>query len=386
MKKYKLTPEHKVQLKPWTDRWIANAMSTKPMDNADRAAMRVAIKGLYESAGLESPPDHRIVFVPSPFVLRFASGFAAATWYLKKNKKPATYAATDDATRAATDDATYDATDAATDDATRAATDDATDAATDAATYDATYASERKWFVFPIDEVVNLSFRLKLGKFGLMCASSIYWKCYQGGNQWSGWTAFLSFFKDVAKLPLDYSKYEHWEKSTIHGGPRIMHEKFCMICDRPEILLVDAQNRPHCDTGPFCKWRDGSALYSIHGVRVPKFVVETPDKITVEVIEKENNAEVRRIMIQRYPGGQAKWMMDTGAVLQHRDKRGKLWRKSRKDDTDMVILEVLNSTPEPDLSIKTYHLRVPPEMKTATEASAWLSYQTVKTYNPQIET
>ncbi len=49
---YSLTEEHRAQLKPWAYRWIANAMSTRPMDDADRAVMRIAVRGLYESARL----------------------------------------------------------------------------------------------------------------------------------------------------------------------------------------------------------------------------------------------------------------------------------------------------------------------------------------------
>jgi hypothetical protein len=43
------------------------------MTDADRAACREAVKGLYLAANLTPPPDHRIVFVPSPFVMRFAA-------------------------------------------------------------------------------------------------------------------------------------------------------------------------------------------------------------------------------------------------------------------------------------------------------------------------
>ena len=36
MKKYSLTPEHEAQMKPWADKWIANAFSTKPMDDKEK--------------------------------------------------------------------------------------------------------------------------------------------------------------------------------------------------------------------------------------------------------------------------------------------------------------------------------------------------------------
>ncbi|UXR63412.1 SLC13 family permease [Bdellovibrio bacteriovorus] len=85
MKKYTLTEEHRALLKPHADKWIANAMSTKAMDDHDREEMKKAIKGLYEAAKMTPPPENRIVFVPSPFVARFAGGFAAAIWWLRKN-------------------------------------------------------------------------------------------------------------------------------------------------------------------------------------------------------------------------------------------------------------------------------------------------------------
>ena len=74
-------PEHRARLGEWADRWIANALNCTPMDDAERDVMRAAIFGLYEAAGLE--PPSRIVFVPSPLVLRLAGGFAAGIFHLR---------------------------------------------------------------------------------------------------------------------------------------------------------------------------------------------------------------------------------------------------------------------------------------------------------------
>jgi hypothetical protein len=66
------------RLETWKDFWIENVLSTTAMTEEDREACRAAVLGMYAAAGLPAPK--RIVFVPSPFALRFAGGFAAAIW------------------------------------------------------------------------------------------------------------------------------------------------------------------------------------------------------------------------------------------------------------------------------------------------------------------
>jgi hypothetical protein len=219
---------------------------------------------------------------------------------------------------------------------------------------------------------------------GLICAQKA--SCMgNGGNQYSAWCAYLSFFHRVVELGLpEYEKWQHYEQAAIHSGPRVMHENFCIISDRPETLLVDNQNRPHCDTGPFCKWRDGSALYAVHGVRVPAWVIETREKITVDSIAEEDNAEVRRVMISRY--GEGRYLIDSGAKEISRDKTGTLYRKEIQNDEPLVMVRVENSTPEKDGTAKSYFLRVPPDIQTAKDAVAWTFGVDADEYTPEIET
>jgi hypothetical protein len=480
-KLYELTDEHRAQLAPWRDKWIANAMSTAPMSEAEKAAAREAVKGLYRAANLEPPPDHRIVFVPSPFVMRFVGGFAAALWHLRDRAatraategatdaatdaatsaatKAATWAATDAATSAATKDATKDATWAATDAATwaategatsaatraatRAATEGATDAATDAATWaategatdaatkaatwaatdaatkaatwaategatsaatwaateDATWAAtkaatsaatsaatwaatedatsaatedatkaatrdatEDAWYPDLRRSMQRLAATLggRAAPLLLSCAAHAS-RMWNGGNQWSGYSAYLSFFRHIARLPIDYSGWQHYETLALVSGPRILHAKFAIISDRPERLTVDAQNRPHCDDGPFCRWGDGTALYSSHGVRVPRYVAERPELITVARIEAETNAEVRRVMIDRF--GTARFIRESGAKPVHADATGTLYERNFADGTRALVCHVVNSTPEADGSAREFWLRVHHELR-----------------------
>ena len=392
-KLYNLSDEHRAQLKPWADKWIANAMSVAPMTEKDRAICRDAVRELYRLAGKTPPPDHRIVFVSSPFVARFAAGFAAAVWWLRKNPKSElnTRAATDDATRAATNDATRAvtnaatiaatiaatdaATDGATDDATRAvtraATDDATRAATHEATTDATDGrlikhDHSKWYVIPgINQIVEFGDSLAGNRLALRCAQEA-WKIYQGGNQWSAWSSYLSFFRHVAKLDIAWEKWDCWEKLSEHSGWRFVHEEFCIISDRPEVLKVDEDNRPHCEDGPFCRWRDGTELYSLRGVRLPAHWVLTPaHAISPQSVLAEKNVDIRRELIRKIG------IESMLTALPHKvlDTEGnyQLIRIDFPDGPqDTRYLKMLNP------SINVYHLEgVERECNTVQEAKNW---------------
>lgn len=334
-KKYKLLPEHEARFPEWRGRWIANAMSTAPMTDEDRRICVEAVHGMYAAAGRESP---RVVFVPSPFVAAFAGGFAAAIWYRRKTR-----AATRDATRAATWDATRPATRPATGDATR---DDLS-----------------KWYVVPGD-MRALAAEIGVGDFGLRCAAQA-WRMWQGGNQWAGYDAFLSFFQDVAGLTLDYSAYRHWRALAEHSGPRIVHDEFCIISDRPRVLRVDDQSRPHCEDGPFCRWSDGSALYSWRGVRVPaKWIMD--EKPTAREALTWPNIEERRAACEIVGWANVLDQLDAQVIDEDGDPQiGTLLRVTLPDVGTKQFLRVTCGTG------RTFALPVPPDMETAIQANAW---------------
>ena len=198
----------------------------------------------------------------------------------------------------------------------------------------------------------QISTAMGVGQFGLDCASNT-WRMWQGGNQWCGYDAFLSFFQDVAGLDLpEYRTYAPWRTLAERSGPRVVHPDFCIISDRPEILTVNDRNQPHNENGPFCRWRDGSALYAIHGVRLPGWIVERPDLITIEKIHAENNSEIQRIMIERF--GWDRYAAECGAsVIDHDERYGTLMRGPAG-----MFLRVVNRSPEPDGTFRNYILPV----------------------------
>ncbi|HUD75311.1 MAG TPA: hypothetical protein VMQ76_09590, partial [Terracidiphilus sp.] len=128
------------------------------------------------------------------------------------------------------------------------------------------------------------------------------------------------------------------------------------------VEIVGGNRRLHCETGPAVE-SDAEGLYFWHGVIVPAFVVTRPDWITMSHIDSEENAEVRRVMMERY--GMARYLFDSHAVELHKDDYGTLYRKEIPGDEPLVMVKVVNSTIEPDGSFKEYTLRVPPNITTA---------------------
>lgn len=136
------------------------------------------------------------------------------------------------------------------------------------------------------------------GDFGLACAA-MWGASYQGGNMWAPWECYLSAMRDVIGLRLpEYDAYLHWEEAAVHGGFRVMHEKFCMVCDFPERLLLDRHGRPHCDDGPSHRWRDGWSLYYWHGVRVPPHWIENREALDAAEVLAQASIEQQRAGMQ----------------------------------------------------------------------------------------
>ena len=201
------------------------------------------------------------------------------------------------------------------------------------------------------------------------------------GSHDAGWLSLYDFFhlagvKEVSRLAplMDLAQCCGW------WAPR---RGYVIFQDRHCELYRDPENRIHNENGPAVLYRDGFAVYAIHGARVPKELIEDPAWLTVDRIELEENREVRRIMVDRY--GYDRYLRESGAQKVHSDDWGTLWRKDQKGDEPICMVEVLNSTPEPDGSIKTYWLRVPPEMQRAKQAIAWTFGKEEEEYKPAIQ-
>ncbi|WP_069740045.1 DUF6745 domain-containing protein [Streptomyces sp. EN27] len=147
------------------------------------------------------------------------------------------------------------------------------------------------------------------------------------------------------------------------------YEHAVVITERPDVLHRDEAGRLDHGEGPALAYGDGFALHAWRGMPVPAAFLAELSSLTPERIRAEENAELRRVMLEYY--GYDRYLTESGAEPVHRDETGILWRIALDGDEDVVMVEVVNSTPEPDGTYRTYWLRVPPTTRTAKDGVAW---------------
>jgi len=162
------------------------------------------------------------------------------------------------------------------------------------------------------------------------------------------------------------------------------YERVVVISERPEALHRDEAGRLDRGDGPALAYRDGFSLHAWRGMPVPAEFLAELNTLTPRRIREEENAELRRVMLEFY--GYDRYLSESGAEPVHRDETGILWRIALDGDEDVVMVEVVNSTPEPDGTHRTYWLRVPPTTRSAKEGVAWTFGLSGDVYAPVLQT
>lgn len=123
------------------------------------------------------------------------------------------------------------------------------------------------------------------------------------------------------------------------------------------------------------RYRDGWGVWSIHGTRVIERVVLHPETLTVAEIRAEPNAEVRRVMRERY--GDGRYLVDIGAQVLDMDSVpvDRLAPRSRAILRALVVDDEQHRwlVASDGSTRRVYHLRVPDGASTCREAHNALS-------------
>lgn len=160
-------------------------------------------------------------------------------------------------------------------------------------------------------------------------------------------------------------------------------DKILYLCKKPLQFNMNASGQVHNENGPATTWEDGYETYAWRGITVPENFIMHPERISHQEITNEVNAEIRRVMIDRY--GDKRYLQDAGAKIVSEDETGILYRMELPGDEPIVMVKVKNSTPEPDGTYKHYYLRVPPNIVTAKQAVAWTFGLAENEYKPDLQ-
>jgi hypothetical protein len=162
------------------------------------------------------------------------------------------------------------------------------------------------------------------------------------------------------------------------------YAEVAILTERPVALHRDNVGRLHHGDGPALAYPDGYALHAWRGMPIPTDLVAELPHLTAERIGAERNAELRRVMLEHY--GYERYLRESGAQRVQSDECGTLWRLTFRNDEALTMVEVVNSTPEPDGVHRVYWLRVPPGTGTAREGVAWTFGLTAEEYAPLVQT
>ena len=186
-----------------------------------------------------------------------------------------------------------------------------------------------------------------------------------GAPEWLGYAVLRDYADQVLGIPLDRG----FIALVASCGLFWVFDGICFAAERPSHISRDEAGRLHGEVGPSLAFPSGWSWWHWHGTEVPQYLIEEPQRITIDDIERMGHAGLRRIMIERYRHGEevrgiAAYLRDAGGVrLDHDEVFGTLWRQSVAGEEPLVMIEVVNHTPEPDGSYRHYFLRADPQLR-----------------------
>ena len=109
-----------------------------------------------------------------------------------------------------------------------------------------------------------------------------------------GWVSFYDYFRRLNYFEFnwdDFINFKELLKSGIYDF--VAFEKILFASSSPAEIHRDNNNRLHSTTKPSVFFKDGYALYAIHGRILPEWIWKEKNKITKKQFLEESNAEIR---------------------------------------------------------------------------------------------
>jgi len=203
---------------------------------------------------------------------------------------------------------------------------------------------------------------VSFGVSGLMC---------DWGQHDVGWLAFYDYFRRIG-VRYDPEKNRLLDAFMVIArscGWWWPMDEAVILSDRPAEIHTAMRNERHVlhnVNGPAIRYRDGFAVYAVMGARVPAWIIEKPESIVAKDVLIEQNAEVRRVMIDLMTPAKFFAQADPQVLDEDHDESDmprRLLRIDLNEDEPYVVLEVQC----PSTGHKAM-LRVSPDNRTCLQA------------------
>ena len=355
-----LTTEQTARMPEWVDQWTRLGLSTEP---ADWDTFEKAVRDCYRLSGFEPVP---VVRVASPLAVAIAGPAATLICELierglwESDQEPGS--------------------------AVGSAVGSGVESAVESGVWSTVWSTVWSAVWSTVESAESLSPVGVIAYRATMEIINRMWTNYLGGQFWPAWPAYMSYFREVAGLALGGNLWDRsiaYEQTCASAGWWFPTRRFVMVSDRPASISYEgspAGNRLHNETGPAIAWRDGYALYFVHGTRVPGWIIEDPSKVTPEAIMAEPNTEIRRVMVERYGWERFATVAQLRLVDEQPDPGNPGFSLRLFDLPDRLLAGVPvrllvchNASPERDGRRKVYGLTVEAQHSDAVAAAASLA-------------
>lgn len=304
--------------------WRTRARSVRQLGDGERAEVRGLVRELYDSRRWKPVPESRVVFSPSPFVTVVAAGLLAVYWSSRKTSRSPLKSRPDSeilrmifgkiANKSVETSCSliYDQVNQSCrqlsymiSSAVEVGSDlvaDVVDEGEPILKYLAGAVRNPRVFESLVETCRSCSeadineFRAKsvVDDLGLRDTVEMIGNVFDsivGGNLCVGTDAVVDYLAQQGHA-MDRDLVLRAKMASL-AGPWVMHPEFCIVSAMPEVLKVDQAGHMHSGDGPACRWKDGTRLYYLDGVRVGSKFVEDPESTTAVHLSKMTTAQLK---------------------------------------------------------------------------------------------
>lgn len=186
-------------------------------------------------------------------------------------------------------------------------------------------------------------------------------------STWSAHPVNLDFCFTELSCQRDNRQWPAFKALSIDAGWILAFEKACMVMERPTVA-TDEEGRFHAEGYPALRFADGYARYIHHGTILEGKYSVHPSQWQSRWLLEEENAEMRRVLIQGI--GYSRLCQELDAKELDTWREYSLLEIEQKIDVEPIHL--LKMTCPSTNAI--YTVRVPPDLRSARAAAGWINW------------